>query len=520
MFFDRLRPVPPLRAALILVLGTAFLSAPFMPVWDASLDRVTLRLRPELEVLALLGAIAFLALLGRGLPAALRWAAATALALAALVHLGATAMQAVFERELDLFWDLPELPRLLGRAIGGAGWLTLAGVVLAGAALAAVIATLLREMERALRGIGRAEAALALAALGSVLAALPIGGGEAYAPARIATELARQTSLTWRSIGLLRGGADPLQAAAPAASDLGRLKHRDLYLVLIDSYGAAMLGDPRLAAALGAFEKGAGEAGYYLASGRLAAPGAEAGARLAEASLASGLRLDPVLYRMLLASGRRSIADYMAAAGYRTIEIAPDLRRAGIEERSWGFERTVAAGDLGYSGPRFGGAGIPDQWTLAQVLERIDAKAHPPAFVRIELASARPPAAPVPSYVAEWSDIAHALSAHAGDAAPAEASLRAVAYDFEALAGFLARLKGQSLVIVLGNRSLASAEGLPIHVLSRDEDLVLPFASLGYAAGAAPPAGGEVKGIESFLPDFLRLFASGTSVASLSASFL
>src|SRR5512135_2706970 len=131
MFFDRLRPVPPLRAALILVLGTAFLSAPFMPVWDASLDRVTLRLRPELEVLALLGAIAFLALLGRGLPAALRWAAATALALAALVHLGATAMQAVFERELDLFWDLPELPRLLGRAIGGAGWLTLAGVVLA-----------------------------------------------------------------------------------------------------------------------------------------------------------------------------------------------------------------------------------------------------------------------------------------------------------------------------------------------------------------------------------------------------
>ena len=218
MFFDRLRPVPPFRAASTLVLGAALLSAPFMPVWDASLDRVAFRPRPELEVLVLLGAIAVLALLGRGVPAALRWVAATVLALAALAHLGAIAMQAVFERELDLFWDIPELPRLLGRAVGGAGWLTLAGIALAGAALAAVIATLLREMERALRGVGRPQAALALAALGSVLAALPIGGGEAYAPARIATELARQTGLAWRSIGLLRAGADPLQAAAPATS--------------------------------------------------------------------------------------------------------------------------------------------------------------------------------------------------------------------------------------------------------------------------------------------------------------
>jgi hypothetical protein len=518
MFFDRLRSVPPLRAALILVLGTAFLSVPFMPVWDAALDRVVLRPRPELEVLVLVGAMALLALLGRGVPPTLRWAAAAVLALAALVHLGAAATQAVFEREPALFWDLPELPHLLGRAAGGSGWLALAGIVLAGVALAAAIAMLLREMERALRGIGRPQAALAVASLSCVLAALPSGGGEAYVPARIATEVARQTDLAWRSIGLLRGGADPLQAATPSASDLGRLKHRDVYLVLVDSYGAAMLGDSRLASALAAFEKGAGEAGYYLASSRLAAPGTEAGARLAEASLASGLRLDRLRYRMLLASDRRSIADYLAAAGYRTIEIAPDLRRRGVEERSWGFERILAAVDLGYSGPRFGGAGIPDQWTLEQVLERIDAKPHPPAFVRIELVSARPQAAPVPPYVEEWSDLAHALSARAEEAAPADAAPRAVTYDLEALTGFLARLKGQPLVIVLGNRAPASAEGVPIHVLSRDEDLVLPFASLGYAAGAAPPAGGAVKGTESFLPDFLRLFASGTSVASLTAS--
>ena len=56
---------------------------------------------------------------------------------------------------------------------------------------------------------------------------------------------------------------------------------------------------------------------------------------------------------------------------------------------------------------------------------------------------------------------------------------------------------------------------VPIHVLSRDEDLVLPFARLGYVAGAFPPSAGAVKGMESFLPDFLSLFASGHSVATV-----
>jgi len=43
---------------------------------------------------------------------------------------------------------------------------------------------------------------------------------------------------------------------------------------------------------------------------------------------------------------------------------------------------------------------------------------------------------------------------------------------------------------------------------------VLPFTSLGYVAGAIPPSDGAFKGMESFLPDFLSLFASGHSVAT------
>jgi hypothetical protein len=49
---------------------------------------------------------------------------------------------------------------------------------------------------------------------------------------------------------------------------------------------------------------------------------------------------------------------------------------------------------------------------------------------------------------------------------------------------------------------------VPIHVLSRDPDLIWPFAAAGYAEGAMPPRTGDFKGMESFLDDFLKAFAN------------
>jgi len=478
MYLDRFRTTTPLRPVLTLLLGAAFLSAPFMPAWDAARARIAFEPRFEFEAVLLVAAMALLALRGRSLGAGLRHGIAIALALAAVLHFGTVLVPASFERELDLFWDVPELPALLGRFVEGSGWLLLAGLALGGIGLAVANSFAITRMARAIDAIRRPGEVTVLACVACTLAFLPTAGGTAYVPARVAGEVARQAGLAWRSLALLRG--DDL-AAAPPASDLGKLKHRDLYLVLLDSYAVGMLDDTRVAAALSELEATADDAGYYLLSGRLAAPGVEGGARLSEASLASGLRLDPLRYRMLLASGGRSLATYLAAAGYRTVDVAPDLRHSSLEEGAWGFERTIAAADLGL-------AGISARGTLDELLARFDAKPHPPLFVRVELG---------------------------GERAPAEVSSEAVATDLKALAEFIRQLKGQSLVIVVGNRVAGSETEVPIHVLSRDEDLVLPFGTLGYEPGIEPPSSGAAKGVESFLPDFLRLFASGTSVASL-----
>lgn len=540
------RPLSPWRAVPILLAGTALLSALFLPAHLADADRVTLDPRPELEVLLLVGIIAALAARGRNLPTALRWFLAAALALAALFHLAATAVPVFFGRELDLYWDLPHAPRLVGLfadAMGPVrGWLAVIGIALGAIALVAGIAGVLKLMERALRGRFRAPATLALAGLGVALVPLHGAGGSPVST-RLDAEIGHHAALVARAWRVMHGetGAYGVALAAPLpkASDLGGLRRRDVYLVFFESYGTTVLDDPQfalaLAPALAEFEASVHEAGYYLASNRIVSPTFGGDSWLAHGTMASGLKLDSFLYRLLIGTDRPTLPRYMKAAGYATLDIMPGLRGPWPEGDYWGFDRVIAARDLGYRGPAFGWFAIPDQYTLEMVLERVDAKPHPPLFAQIVLVSSHTPFAPVPPYLADWGDAGSYASVSQTEwnriyAEPdwlhlEEPYLQSVTYDLEALAGWLQRLKGQPLVIILGDHQppgfVSGAQAphtVPIHVLSRDPDLVLPFASLGYVAGVVPPRDGDFAGMESFLANFLALFASGHQLAAASAA--
>lgn len=539
----RFRTIPLWRAAVILVLGTALLSALFLPARIPELDRVTLDPRPEIEVMLAVGLVAFLALLGRRLPAALRWIIAGLLTVTALFHLVATLVPGSFERELDLYWDLPHVPRLIGLFLEAAGpvkgWLAVIAVALGAVALVAAIAGLFALMERALRGHYRAAGTLGLVALALVLIPIHRSGGEAYVSTRLAAEIGHHGKSVWRSWRIMHGETGAYSAALaepqPKASDLGKLRHRDVYLVFFESYGTTVLDDPQfapsIAPALAEFEESVKEAGYYLASNRIVSPTFGGGSWLAHGTMASGLKLDQVLYRLLLSTDRRTLPEYMKAAGYATLDIMPGLKSPWPEGDYWGFDRTITAKDLGYAGPSFGWFDIPDQYTLKTALERIDAKPHPPVFTQIVLVSSHTPFAPVPPYVEDWSDAGPYKSVSQAEwdriyTNPdwwhlEEPYLQSVKYDLTTLAGWLAQLKGQPLIIILGDHQppgfVSGAQAphtVPIHVLSRDPDLVLPFTARGYVAGAVPPKEGDFEGMEDFLPEFLTLFASDHDLAS------
>jgi hypothetical protein len=84
------------------------------------------------------------------------------------------------------------------------------------------------------------------------------------------------------------------------------------------------------------------------------------------------------------------------------------------------------------------------------------------------------------------------------------------------LGDFLAtRVADGALVIILGDHqppAFISGEKqpwtVPIYVLSKDTELLAPFAELGYQPGAIPEQAPPYRGMESFLADFLDGFSS------------
>jgi hypothetical protein len=92
--------------------------------------------------------------------------------------------------------------------------------------------------------------------------------------------------------------------------------------------------------------------------------------------------------------------------------------------------------------------------------------------------------------------------------------LKSLKYDLAVLGDWLANhLTSNGLVILLGDHQPPAVVGgqfgqwtVPVHVLSRDPDLVKPFISAGYVTGLVPPPTPPPKGMETFLPSFLAAF--------------
>jgi hypothetical protein len=531
----RRRPAP-LRAALTLLLGAALLCLLFVPARDDDNLRFALDWRPEIEPLLLIGLLALLALAGRRLSTWFRWLVAALVFLAALWQLADAMMLSVFDRELNLYLDLPHVPNLLGLFYDAAGPLRGAAAIAAGilgtVVVIAAIAHALDALERALKPRAHATACLGTVAAALLVAPLPLMDGETLVGARTAPTLAHQAALLYRSWAVMHGYdkryAEALAAPQPPLGRLDGLKGRDVYIVFFESYGTVVLDDPRyaekVAPALAQFQATVEQAGYHLLSSRIVSPTFGGGSWLAHGSIESGLKLDQFLARLIARGQRHTLARYMAAAGYRTVEVAPGLKTPAPDERFWGFERSYFARDLGYAGPPFGWFDIPDQYTLRQFDAREAAPGHGPLFAQIVLVSSHTPFVPVPPYVADWDDAGDYRSVTPEEwkriyappdwSALGEPYVASVVYDLETLGAWLARRKGDGLVIILGDHQppgFISGEKqpwtVPIHVLSRDPDLIWPFAAAGYAEGAVPPQSGDFKGMESFLGDFLKAFA-------------
>jgi hypothetical protein len=512
----------------------------FVPARDPVTHSLTIEWRPSAELACLLFLVAVAAAVRPQIfeasPTA--WILAVVVAAMAFLNLVDAATPTLLGRDLNLYWDLPHLPSLFGLAGEAAGvWRISGAIALLSGAILLLIAGITRIWRELLSVLTDRRVALGFAILLGVAMDVTVlmPAEERPLATGLGLDIIRQSAALMQGRFAATGAGGPYAgalSAPPPHSELAGLKQRDVYLVYIESYGTTVFDTPEfrtgLSQSLSQFEASLRSAGYTIASNRLISPTFGGGSWLAHATLASGVRLDdPVVYTLLLNSGRKLLPAYFKDAGWRTIDIAPGIKApSATAMAAWGFDHEIFASELNYRGPSFGWFAIPDQFTLDRAATiRSALGPTPPVFTQLILVSSHIPFAPVPPYLADWDDSGtfSTASATVMDHVWRQPDWRRLApeyldslrYDFTVLGGWLtSRMSGDGLIILLGDHQPPAIVGgqpqppwtVPIHVLSRDPDLVAPFVAEGYVSGIFPTQAPPHPGMETFLARFLAAF--------------
>lgn len=494
---------------------------------------------PELAVLLLL-ALA----LGRGLAGtALRLAVTAVLGLVSVLKVADLAMLESLGRRFNPVADLPLIDASV-RLIAGSIGVPAATAAVVGAVLATLLIVVslwwamgvllrLAPARIGLRGVALACGVLALAATATV----PRHGIAAFAPATASFAIDR-TQLANRTITELRRFREmALVDDTAGLADPLRLIDRDVLIIYLESYGRTSFDTPIFAdlhlPTLRTAQTVLEERGLAMASGFLTSPTHGGQSWLAHGTLSNGLWInDQTRYQAALASGRQTLFHRAAQAGFRTAAVMPAIVRPWPEASTMGFQRILAAPDLGYRGLPFNWVTMPDQFTLAATDRLLRDGSDPRRlFAQIALISSHAPWTPVPRML-DWDQLGDGTvfneMAQEGD--PPNVLWRdrdrvrehyrdTIDYTLQAVLDYAAR-QGDTppLMLLVGDHQAASSIGLddrrqvPMHVIGPPH-LVERTLGWGLTPGLIPDPASPVIDMERLRDMFLRNFSGGADVA-------
>jgi phosphatidylglycerophosphate synthase len=494
--------------------------------------------RPPLEALALVGVALVPAPRVRTWLSRLLGVLLAVLVVLALTDLG---FRVVLDREFDPVGDWTYLGSgvgVLGDSIG-AGWARLAAGLAVVAAVAVLIALAVATRRvvdvLATRRQPALRAAVGLAALGVVSTAtgLPLAstGTAALAVGEVRlvhADLADQHVFA-RDIAHDRY-AD--RAASEPASLLAGLAGKDVLLVFVESYGRVAVQDTSYSVGVDRVLRTGSEqlrqAGYGMRSGFLTSPTFGGGSWLAHSSLQSGLWVDTQRrYRQLLGTDRLTLTSLFGAAGWHTVfDVPADTRDWPQGKAFYGFEQYADSRNVGYAGPSFGYAPVPDQYTLSWFQSTVLAGSdRPPVFAEIDLVSSHHPWAPLPTMV-PWDRVGDGSVYRSMPQTPTSQQVfrdpamvrtmygRSIEYAWQALSSFLARYADPNLVVVvLGDHQPHSyvsgghvGHDVPISLIAKDPAVISRIAGWGWQEGLLPATDAPVWRMDTFRDRFLAAF--------------
>ena len=217
-------------------------------------------------------------------------------------------------------------------------------------------------------------------------------------------------------------------------------------------------------------------------------------------------------------------------AGWRTVGDVPSNNRAWPEGTSfYHFDKLYDRRNVGYRGPKFSYASMPDQYVLS-ALQRLElAKAdRRPLFAEVDLVSSHTPWNRIPRMI-DWNAVGDGSvftsmpvsqltrSELFGDLSRVRAAYaQSIRYTMNSLVSFVQHYGDDNLVlIVLGDHQPAKiitgenpSHDVPISVIAHDPAVLDKISGWGWQDGLRPSAQAPVWPMDAFRNRFFSAFGS------------
>jgi hypothetical protein len=321
----------------------------------------------------------------------------------------------------------------------------------------------------------------------------------------------------------------------PPDKMLTALRGKDVIFTFVESYGRSAVEAPGLAPAIDQIlDNGTASlqaAGFASASGWLTSPTYGGGSWLAHSTLESGLWIDnQQRYRDLVSSDRLTLTSAFKKIGVHTVSVMPGATEAWPEGKFYGYDTVWDARNLGYQGPRFSWAPMPDQYTLKQ-LNKIEYQVpgRKPLMVEMPLVSSHTPWAPLPTYLPDWNQVgdgsiytqqvANGNKPGALWADKKQVRLeygKSIQYTLTTLINWIEKYGDKNLVMVfLGDHQASpivsgdnASHDVPVAIVAHDPAVLQAINGWGWDTGLHPSTSAPVWPMSDFRDKFFTAFGS------------
>jgi phosphatidylglycerophosphate synthase len=374
-----------------------------------------------------------------------------------------------------------------------------------------------------------------LAVLGAPsLASAPVASANVVATAREQVRQVRAGVDDRRQFGAALA-ADPWSDTSGSQLLTG-LRGKDVLVVFVESYGRVAVEGSAIAPGIDRFlDQGTTRlraAGFSARSAYLTSPTFGGISWLAHSTLQSGLWVDSQRrYDTLVAGERFTLSQAFHRAGWRTVALVPSNTENWPQGKAfYGYDTVYDARSVGYAGPSYSYATMPDQYVLA-ALQRLELGRtdRPPVMAEVDLVSSHTPWAPLPTFV-PWERVGDG-SVFAGQPeagrSPQEvwrnpddvraAYARSIEYSLDALVSFVETYGDDDLVLlVVGDHqpsTIVSGRGashdVPVSLVASDPAVLERADSWHWDEGLRPLPTAPVWRMDTVRDRFLEAYGAG-----------